>query len=525
MSYPLLNTKEFGTFTHESWLEQQAASLAGKEVNFWGCGATYQKYRHVFAKAHPRYILVDFPDAPQSVNGISVKHPAELQASSPCERLPIVVFTRVEHFATILSKLVWVYDFIVEGEPIWCIDSDYLSSKRIEHPGLDRLLRKPSLPLIVYSRDYAGMPNYVRSMPVTQSLPKIPIQASITQELGVAPEQRTFPPSYSELPDLYIHEFSNILLINGYPFDDHGNLIFDALRVFGADRPVLYDAPVIISGIGALCSQKTDSIPSLAGEYIYATPSSYFGHQLLETLTQSWCFNTFPNARMIFALRHEPEKYFMDFIKAYNLEKKNFISPADICIVEKLYVPTRAYMHGHYITETAVEIWKGIRDFYASIVPSSPKKIYLSRRYFDKRKLVNEIEVEKIFSDYGFSIVQMEALSAKEQICMIYNATHIAGPIGSAMHNLVFSNDTYVTDTLLLLPRGILEEAAYRNIECAYGRTFNAVYGESLMPVGVTPRFYNKFPWRIDINNLESALSQWLNIEVAIKHKAHSQNS
>jgi hypothetical protein len=95
-------------------------SLGGKEVYFWGCGATYKKYRPFLAGIQARCILVDLPDALQSVDGIPVRHPAELEASA--QRLPVLVFTRKVYLPEIREKLRRQYNLLVEGEPVWITD-------------------------------------------------------------------------------------------------------------------------------------------------------------------------------------------------------------------------------------------------------------------------------------------------------------------------------------------------------------------------------------------------------------------
>ena len=98
---------------------QLAAPLAEKEVYFWGCGAAYKEYRHFFAATRPQCILLDLPGAPQSVDGIPVKNPAQLGASA--KRLPVVVFARTEYYGKIKKKLCGEYSALVEGEPVWVL--------------------------------------------------------------------------------------------------------------------------------------------------------------------------------------------------------------------------------------------------------------------------------------------------------------------------------------------------------------------------------------------------------------------
>jgi capsular polysaccharide biosynthesis protein len=247
--------------------------------------------------------------------------------------------------------------------------------------------------------------------------------------------------------------------------------------------------------------EKTSTIPYINGEYIISEFRPSFGHRLLETITQSWVFKYFPNARMLLNPLHKRSKFLYDFIKPFNIDEGHLFVPEPVCVVEKLYIPTRSYMHGQYITRTAMDIWKRIRDFYAPAIPAPHDKIYLSRSNIKARPLLNEDECIKLFIDYGFSCVNMEKLSIQEQINTIYNAAYVAGPLGSAMHNLVFSHENIV-GTLILSQRDKRLRMAYGNIESCYHRVFNIVYGSSVIEFGR--------PWVMDVKNLERALLQWL---------------
>ena len=101
-------------------LRQQATLLAGRDVYFWGCGAAYKKFQHIFATAKVRCIFVDLPNPPQSVDGIPVRHPAELCASA--KKLPMIVFTNARYRKAIKDKLHGEYSFLVAGEPIFAVD-------------------------------------------------------------------------------------------------------------------------------------------------------------------------------------------------------------------------------------------------------------------------------------------------------------------------------------------------------------------------------------------------------------------
>lgn len=70
----------------------------------------------------------------------------------------------------------------------------------------------------------------------------------------------------------------------------------------------------------------------------------------------------------------------------------------------------------------------------------SPKRrIFFSRSRIAARKMVNEAEIEGIFAARGFDVIHPELLPVPDQIRLAKDAEMIAGPGGSAMHNLVFS--------------------------------------------------------------------------------------
>lgn len=79
--------------------------------------------------------------------------------------------------------------------------------------------------------------------------------------------------------------------------------------------------------------------------------------------------------------------------------------------------------------------------FFSNItlaVPSTGKRVYLSRRHVKARTNRNEIELEAMLTDYGFDIVVPDGRTALEQISIIDNADVILSAHGSALTNLIF---------------------------------------------------------------------------------------
>jgi hypothetical protein len=66
------------------------------------------------------------------------------------------------------------------------------------------------------------------------------------------------------------------------------------------------------------------------------------------------------------------------------------------------------------------------------------RRLFVSRRHFPGRQLVNEAQVVDVFERYGFEVVFPEELSLLEQARLFASASAIAGVKGAALTNMVF---------------------------------------------------------------------------------------
>jgi capsular polysaccharide biosynthesis protein len=70
---------------------------------------------------------------------------------------------------------------------------------------------------------------------------------------------------------------------------------------------------------------------------------------------------------------------------------------------------------------------------------AGPEKIYLSRRGANRRRLVNEAELEVRLAGLGFTCVQPERLSVAQQVELLSAARCVVAPHGAALTNMVFA--------------------------------------------------------------------------------------
>ena len=72
-------------------------------------------------------------------------------------------------------------------------------------------------------------------------------------------------------------------------------------------------------------------------------------------------------------------------------------------------------------------------------LPGGPKRLYLSRKETQHRRLLNRLEVERWASSEGFEIVDFGDLPFVKQLQLIRGAEVIIGPDGSAMGMALFA--------------------------------------------------------------------------------------
>jgi hypothetical protein len=85
-----------------------------------------------------------------------------------------------------------------------------------------------------------------------------------------------------------------------------------------------------------------------------------------------------------------------------------------------------------------------VRHFYDSMgvgsrVNTQSRKIYVSRAQTRRRRILNENDLLKRITPYGYEKVQLEDLSVAEQIALFRSAKSIIAPHGAGLTNVVFA--------------------------------------------------------------------------------------
>ena len=175
-------------------------------------------------------------------------------------------------------------------------------------------------------------------------------------------------------------------------------------------------------------------LPRINGvTYSADTRHSGHGHLLTEALSQMWGASHVRPDRII--VNKKAAGYFAPLMAClFDAPFQRFKNPV---VLDHLVLATPSYVGSNYISEQFVANCQTIRDMLAP--QQDPRPLYVSRRFASKRLLLNEEDVEQIFADRGFRILYPERTDLREQIQAFADATMVAGPVGSALYNIVFS--------------------------------------------------------------------------------------
>ncbi len=158
-----------------------------------------------------------------------------------------------------------------------------------------------------------------------------------------------------------------------------------------------------------------------------------------------WLVDTLPTMRFI-----DWDEY--DYILAPTSRRYHTLSYEALGIPESKIIPLEH--NTHYSIEELVHIPRGevalipdeaveyLRELFGVSPSANPsRKLYLSRNDGWRRRITNEDEVLKQLERYGYELIIIGKRTIKEQAELFAQASHVIGPHGAAMTNLVFASE------------------------------------------------------------------------------------
>ena len=176
-----------------------------------------------------------------------------------------------------------------------------------------------------------------------------------------------------------------------------------------------------------------------------------------------------------------------------------------VSIFPKLYAPSWTLLDRLNPTPNLFDIYK--RAVRPGPVAPGPR-LYLSREGVANRTLVNEPQMRALFERRGFQVVHPERLTFEQMLETFANPSCVAGPYGSALLNLAFSNRR----TSCLFVGSPMSELFTREAIAwlgAMGLKFGYVHGH---PADDRTPLLKTGPWLAPLDQVEQALDKLLSL-------------
>ena len=138
-----------------------------------------------------------------------------------------------------------------------------------------------------------------------------------------------------------------------------------------------------------------------------------------------------------------PESYKRDYIQTslqlLGIKTINYFSNNNYIHCNSVFITDKLCPSGDIEINTIKELIKEIKLNYTAIsTVTSHKWVYVSRKKATKRKISNELEVEKLLVNLGFEIICFEDYTFSEQINLLKNTELMISPHGANLTNMLF---------------------------------------------------------------------------------------
>ena len=178
----------------------------------------------------------------------------------------------------------------------------------------------------------------------------------------------------------------------------------------------------------------------------------HFGHLMVECLSRLWYVVQHPElkSKVLFVTNSDSCKPWAEvFLKLIGLEKERIVYVDKPIECRSITVPEQSQYSWENFTNEYMLPYQAIKS---RVTPSTHKKVYLTRRFFDENRITqknygqmccfNEKYFEDFFASHGFEIFAMEKLSIEEQISLVMGADEIATTLGTLSHWSIFKKPT-----------------------------------------------------------------------------------
>tara|TARA_B110000003_G_scaffold202922_1_gene201633 strand:+ start:44980 stop:45969 length:990 start_codon:yes stop_codon:yes gene_type:complete len=243
--------------------------------------------------------------------------------------------------------------------------------------------------------------------------------------------------------DLFRHEFkknildSYVLTLNHIYLMQKNLLGINKFKLYlqqsYMNRPPLKSILKVVLNFLKLSRKTTKSIDS--GVWIINNKSENYFHWMTESLARVLSFQKLNKpSKILLSEQFDKYEFVSKTLDILDVEYTTY-SSKNLIKVKKLFLTTHTAPAGNYNSEIILELQNKLNN---NSISSTKKRLWLSRKYSDRRFLSNEDDICSIFEKYNIEIIYPEHFTYSQQIEIYRNAEFIGGVHGAALVNMLY---------------------------------------------------------------------------------------
>jgi len=231
--------------------------------------------------------------------------------------------------------------------------------------------------------------------------------------------------------DSHVYGLSNVYLLGKNTIRIKNSKLY--LKHTYMSRPPLKNIIKVILRFFQQRRKKVKNIDS--GVWIINNKSENYFHWMTESLTRVLSFQKLNKELKVLL----PEQFtrFEFVLKTFDMLGIDYqiYSSDNLVRVNNLYLTSHTAPAGNYNSKIILELHSKLNNGSKSV---SGKRLWLSRKFSDRRYLSNEDELIPMLKKYDIEIIYPEHLTYSQQIEIFRKAEFIGGVAGAALVNMLY---------------------------------------------------------------------------------------
>lgn len=145
-------------------------------------------------------------------------------------------------------------------------------------------------------------------------------------------------------------------------------------------------------------------------------------------------------------VHQNPTKWQMEYFSKIGIKEEQIINTEKRAVQVRNLIVGSPCRNRFLVSKGAIDCLRSTLNLTSA---KQDRKLYLSRRYDDTRRVINDEEVSSTLAKYGYETVFSRELSVEDQINLFSQTKFIVAPHGAALSNIIFGKNI---DLLELFP-------------------------------------------------------------------------